>query len=417
MVRAPHVTTTAGSVDAPRRTVDRLSAWLDAHPRMLFVVPGLLSPLVFLGVGTDIDTGNIGSAANAVIHGDYHASRPPGSLPHEIAVALLDRVGGTVAVNLGTLAIATALLFVLVQVLRDEGVSHRVLMAFALAANPFFMIAATSLVDHLWALAFLVFGIRLRQRAHPVLAGVFFGLAIGTRVASGFLVFAALVAFRGAARSRLATVATTAAVAVACFVPAVITSGRLDDLVGTQLEGHSLLTLAGKSLVKQELFVGLYAAVLALLLLPSLIGNLRVRPWSPTIRFAVIGLISMEFVYWRFPWKLAHLLPAMLCAVLLVGVATRRPAMWLTMLIVAQLAWGFLGVRLLVPDVPNAATTIHFRPAIVAGPLLNDIRCRLDLDDTDPVHDQVDAGLRSEEGWACTNSWWGGGAVPVYASR
>ena len=76
---------------------------------LLAVLVGYL-PFVVLGYGTDIDVANVLRAGESMLDGDYTMSRGPGAAPHEVATALLDRLGGPILVNL--VAVAFALLAV-----------------------------------------------------------------------------------------------------------------------------------------------------------------------------------------------------------------------------------------------------------------------------------------------------------------
>lgn len=393
-----------------RRTASRfdgVARWLEEHPWCLAIVPIALLPLTLLGDGTDIDVANVHAAADSIRDGSYQFSRPPGSLPHELITTATDLFGGSVLLNLLTLAAASVLLAHLVMVLRAAGAKHAVLAAFAFAANPFFLIAATSLADHLWALGFLVVGVRMDQSGRRTAAGVLFGLAVGTRASTALLVLGWLFATRRPGRGRVIAIAVLTA--GLCFLPAYLSVDRIGDLLHNESSYTTVFSLIGRWLTKQVIFVGVPALLVLIAAGVSMARNgTRSALRNPLVRFAAIGLVASELVFARYPWKLAHLLPSLLCVVIILTLVAKRPAPWLAVLVVAQLLWGVVGLRVVAPDVPNAASGGRFEPAIVAGPLVNDIRCRLDLPDT-PRHDPAAAQRRAEEGWACTNAWWRAG--------
>ena len=97
---------------------ERASDWLRSRPYALYLVLVPLLPLVFSGYGTDVDTWNVRSSANSIRAGHYVMSRPPGAPVHEAATAVLDRVAGSVATNVGSLAAAAAILYLLPSLLR-----------------------------------------------------------------------------------------------------------------------------------------------------------------------------------------------------------------------------------------------------------------------------------------------------------
>ena len=87
-----------------------------------------------------------------------------------------------------------AILYLLPSLLRRAGAKHAELATLAVVANPFFIVSATSLIDALWAIAFLLGGVEAAQRRRPWLAGTLWALAIGCRMATVLLVVAYLAA-------------------------------------------------------------------------------------------------------------------------------------------------------------------------------------------------------------------------------
>src|SRR5687768_2127494 len=99
--------------------VDR--RWLAAGAGVVLA----LVPLTLLGPGTDLDTGVVIRSGRSLVRDQtYVASRPPGAPVHEAAVGLLDRLGGTVASNLGSLAMAVLCTWALAVLLRRAGVER-----------------------------------------------------------------------------------------------------------------------------------------------------------------------------------------------------------------------------------------------------------------------------------------------------
>ncbi|MEY2449428.1 MAG: hypothetical protein QOH79_2904 [Acidimicrobiaceae bacterium] len=391
-------------------------SWLGAKPgrSALLVIP--FAPLVFLGYGTDIDVTNVRSAADTIRHGSYQYSRPPGALPHEFLTAVLDRVGGSVLVDLGSLAVAAVILVLVSRLLRGAGSKVSLAAAAAIAANPFFIIAATSLLDQLWALAFFLGGLDTArsERSHrSVIAGALFGLAIGTRVASAVLVAAALLVMPR--RSALVSGVTTAVIGGMCFIPAWLSAGRSSTFLENQFAFNGWAITVGRWVAKEALFIGLPACVVLIVGLPILTsGVLRWRD-APLARFAVLGAVGTEIIFLRFPWKLSHLLPTLVSVVIVLALSPKVTSRFLLVFAATQLLWGFVAIRTVVPDNPDAAHSGRWSPAVVMGPLLNDIRCRSD----DTRHLEASGALDDSDVqqtltlWACTNSWWGGGARDV----
>ena len=204
---------------------------------------------------------------------------------HEAAVGVLARIGGTVGPNLGSLVAAVAVVVALALLLRGEGVGRVGLSVAVVVANPWFLVAATSTVDFLWALAlWLGAAVVLRRPpawSAPPSAGVLAGLAVGARSSTAFLVAGlavaeALDAVAPPATGPRTTVATPAA--PTAVVRALVLAGvaavvgllvflplprRRASLAFAQndVPTSSPLVQVGRFLAKDLYFVGPFAAV------------------------------------------------------------------------------------------------------------------------------------------------------------
>ena len=175
--------------------------------------------------------------------GHYQLSRGPGAAIHELATAVLDRVGGSVAINLVGVAFALLALWSVRQLLRADRSRWPTLATLVLAASPWFWLASTSLGDFTWALALGLAGAVAARRDRRVLAGVLFALGIGCRAptaAAGRRVAAVGRADRGAVGTAAvagdgATGGFTVVTGVACFIPPWLDAGRSFAFLHNQL--------------------------------------------------------------------------------------------------------------------------------------------------------------------------------------
>jgi len=373
--------------------------------------------MVLLGYGTDIDVWNVRSSAAAIRAGDYVISRPPGAPVHEAATAVLDYVGGSVATNLASLAAAAAILYLLPSLLRRAGAKHAELAALAVAANPFFIATATSLSDALWAIAFLLGGIEASQRRRPWLAGALWALAIGCRMATVLLVVAYLVAEtvvrRRLSRRTVVSGAVAGVLAVALFVPAWASAGRATNFLQNTFGSPTLPGLLGRWALRQALFVGLPALVVLAVGWGSLVDAARRWRSSTLLAFGLIGGVLWEALFFRLPWKFAHLLPMLVCLVIVFALTPRTRPQWFVALAASQLLWGFVAVRTVVPDIRDQATRVRFDIAVVAGPLVSDVRCRIDDRDAPPRRTAGEEYDHAVELYRCANDWAYGEDVDV----
>ncbi len=392
-------------------------------------VVACLVPLAFLGPGTDLDVGAVIHSGRSIVRDHtYVASRSPGVPVHETAVGVLERLGRTVGPNLGSLVAACALVALLALLMRAEGVSRVGLSCAVVVANPFFLIAAVSTVDFLWALAFWAGAALVVRRAAAwpavVGAGALAGLAIGCRSSTAFLVVGLAVAHalgrppdavgrridgestsdEGAPppwAAALGTLVVAGIVGMALYIPSFRAAGSSLAFAQNDVPTSSLGVQLGRFLVKDLYFFGPFAAVVLLLAVPATYrAVLRWRvDWL--VRVGAITLVISQVLFLRFPWKMGHLLPTLVGLALILARALGDRPRLLWALVATQVLYGLVSVTLITPDNPNAATggRLTFQPRW--GALVTDVRCRADDPDAweGPGIGRIDAV------WDCAKPW------------
>jgi hypothetical protein len=339
-----------------------------------------LAPLLFAGPGTDLDSGAVIQSGRTILRGDYVASRAPGSPVHEAIVGVLERVGGTTLSNAGSLLMAVVTCVALAALLRRAGVPRAELAVAFVVANPWFQIASTSTVDFVWAMGFLLPGAWLLRRGHPVFAGVLFALAIGCRMSTAVLVAAALIAesFGVGARIRNAIVSgfVAAGGAVLAYLPPFFAAGSTLAFAQNDFQTESPANHLGRAFAKLVYFFGPYAAIGFCLAVPAVVVALRHWRGSWITRFAAVGAAGATVLFIRFPWKMGHLMPLLVCVALLLAVALAHRPRLLLALIALQLLYGVVNIEVFEPNNPNRATEARFGWEVKWGPLVVDTRCR-----------------------------------------
>jgi len=359
-------------------------------------------PLVLSGPGNDLDVANVFRSGRAIArHLDYVPSRPPGAPVHEAIVGVLDLLGGPLLTNLASLGVAATLLWTLDRLLRDEGVAPGGRWAVALvAANPWFIIAATSTADYVFALAFVLLAARALRADRAVLAGALAAGAMGCRVGSIALLIGLAVAEVGVgagSRKRVAVAgAVGAALTIVVFIPSVVAAGGL-SFAQNDFSTSSPLVQLGRALAKDALLLGLPATVVALVALPAIVATIRTWSSSWLVRFALVGLGLSQLLFMRFPWKMAHLLPCLLCVAILYAIALQHRPRILMAMVALQLLFSVVRIDLVQPDDPNQATGARLRPSVAWGPVVRDWTCRRE-------HADAYLGRQKEEvelAWDC----------------
>jgi hypothetical protein len=362
-------------------------------------------PLLFLGPGTDIDTFAVIESGRSIVgEGPYVVSRNPGAPVHEAAVGVLHAVGGTVATNLGTLVVALAGLVALWRMLRGAGVAHAGWWVLVVAAHPHVWIASTSTIDFMWALGFLLLGTERLFARRPLPATAWFVLAVGCRGATLLLVAAALAAHALGDRERAAegvrVGAATVVLSALLFVPAWLAADRSFAFLQNELAVWSGLVLqGGRSIAKHLFFFGVPLLVVLLALAPGLVGAVRSR-WrrSALLRFAVLAGVVTEAIFLWLPWKLAHLLPLVVVLIVVLGHSRWNRREIAIVILTVQLVTAVVTVHLVRPDTPDQATGAEWAPALDVGPLVRDVRCRLEDRSRSP---QLPPPERAFANWSC----------------
>lgn len=344
------------------------------------LVVAALVPLLFLGPGTDLDAGVVLHSANGIVHHfTYQPSRPPGAPVHEAAVGVLDRLGGIPLANAGSLAMAALCGVSLFELCRKARVGHPLLTTAVVIANPWFLVAATSLADFVWALGLLLAAAWALRNERPWLAGVLAAAAVGCRAATLLLVLALLIAeaWEGRQGRRRASIvaAVTGVLSALLYVPAYRAAGGL-SFARNDFRTYSLFVSGGRFAAKDLYLLGPFAVIAVLVALPSVLRLLGRWGDEWLVRFAASGLVLSQILFFRFPWKMGHLLPTLACMALLVGLAVGTKPRLLATLVALQLLYGVLNVRLVAPNKPNQATSARFELNLAWGPLVTDVQCR-----------------------------------------
>ncbi|MBL0066322.1 MAG: hypothetical protein IPP38_15235 [Bacteroidetes bacterium] len=152
-----------------------------------FVLLVFLSRLPFLSAGYGLDGDSWAVAISAIkLHssGNYIVSRLPGYPVQEWLTSLVIG-GGPIVVNGLTALISTIGFLFFALTLRALRFRSVYLASYALAAIPIIYIHSTTAIDYNFALAFILIALFFVIKDKPVIAGVFLGLAIGSRITSG----------------------------------------------------------------------------------------------------------------------------------------------------------------------------------------------------------------------------------------
>lgn len=383
------------------RGSDAAAPWLVAGALLALVVG---APLVVSGPGNDLDVANVFRSGRSIARDfSYLPSRAPGSPVHETLVGVLDLIGGPLLTNLASVAAAVTLVVALDRLLRREGLGPGRRWAVALvAANPWFLIAATSTTDYLFALAFVILAALAMRADRSALAGALAAAAMGCRIGTALLVVALLVAELsepdrpGARRRALLMGLTAVVVTLVLFIPSFVEAGGV-AFASNDFSTSTPLVQLGRAAVKDLTLLGPLASVVALAAVPALLAALRTWRASWLVRFAVVGFVGSQLLFIRFPWKVPHLLPCLVCGAILLAVALGDRPRLLMALVALQLVFAVVRVDVIQPDDPNQATGGDPGLVVGWGPVVTDWQCRRQDPDAYLGRQKVEV----EDAWNC----------------
>ena len=371
--------------DPGRPATRGLSDWT-----LLAITAAVTLPILWMGYGTDIDVGDVLESAELIRRFDYAPSRNPGVPVFETIVAVLDPIGGHLAINLATAAAAGLAVVGLARLVRAWDHPNGDLVGLAFLASPVVLIAATSTGDFIWAAMFLVWGALHHLRGRSLAAGLLFSLAIGSRLSTMFVVAAFLIAdgWDPAHRRRcVRSFLVAAPLAVLMYVPSWLAFDRTFEFLNYGQGYRGFANHLGRFLYKNFIVAGLVLIGLVAMAGPALLASLGRWGRDPLVRFSVLALVATEALFFQFPWKGVHLLPAVMALVLWIAATTRNTRPFLWAVVAAGLINGLVAFRPLTPDRPDDSRGARWEPALQQGLLLNDIDCRLSFMSEEPHKD------------------------------
>jgi hypothetical protein len=364
---------------------------------LLAITAVVTLPILWMGYGTDIDIGDVLKAGERIRQFGYAPSRNPGVPVFEAIVAALDPIGGHLAVNLATAAAAGGAVVGIARLVRAWDHPNGDLVGVAFLASPIVVIAATSTGDFIWAAMFFVWGALVHLRGRSLAAGVLLALAIGSRMSTLVVVAAFLVADGWEPRNRrrcVRSLLVLAPLAVLLYVPAWLSFDRTFEFLNYGEGYRGFANHLGRFLYKNFVVAGLVFIALVATAGSALLASLRRWAREPLVRFSVLALVAAEALFFQFPWKGVHLLPAVMALVLWIAATTRNTRPFLWALVAASVINGLVAFRPLVPDEPDDSRSARWEPALQPGLLLNDIDCRLRFMSEEPHRDNG--------AWDCT---------------
>ena len=360
-------------------------------PAFIFLLASI--PLIFLGYGSDNDSYGVLSAGVSTWDNlTPQMSRHPGYWLYELIVYGLSKLGGYILVNGATLVASVFVLYRFYSLAVRENVSNPTLLTLCLGLNPWFLIAATSTMDYIWALLFIVLSIELATKDKYLMAGVFSGVAVGLRLGSVFpLAFAFFFTWlKAGIKNSFKGYFLLGCVALVFIMLFYFPSWLLKDNSFSFLTGHlgdeSVWTLkmyAGRFFYKTIYLFGLSSFIVMAAIIGFYTLKRKGQISKSRLGIAAAGAsIGNLVLYAKYPIEIAYLLPFLFFSLLLLGIYLGGESRnYLIAILVTTVSYSFINLSIAKPNIPSVASDASFGFFIEHGILIQDISTRLKLID------------------------------------
>lgn len=390
-------------IDYERLSLERGDRWVLA---VLFLC---YFPFTVLGYGADNDSYRVLDTGRwLVTEHRYEPSRHPGYPLHELTVLALNRIGGSILCNLGSVACSLCVTAGFLKLARAASIPWRQPLALVMGLQPIYWIASTFTIDYFWSLSLLMIGLICVLRRRVIIAGIALGLALGYRLGAipGVIIILAyaLLTMRDLRGRVIIACLIAMTITIVCYIPSFLWANRTLAFLRPMIGDEQLWTLklrAGRFFYKNIYFWGIGAAMMVwgiLLFRARILAAQWAGPRRGLIALSLAFILAYQVMYFRYPIERAYLLPMLPFLFLLLGMVIRSRA-GLGVLAVLVLAHNFVSINISRPDTPGKASGAQFGLWIERGELLQDVRVRLIVRDCQTLeqwHDALERHARQQ---------------------
>ena len=287
-------------------------------------------PFIFDGYGLDGDAWSVAITANHWhTTGEYSASRLPGYPVHEFLCSLFVNFGAGGLNFISAIFSAIAVLFFALS-LKLLRFRHVFLAAVTLSMVPVFFIHSTTTIDYVVALAFIMMGLYFLLKDKLILAGIFLGFAIGSRITSGAMLvpFSILISENDGLKNNLKRISrlsiTTILTGSLLFIPVIVTYGP-GFLTYYNVPYPSIPKVLYKFSIEVWGVIGFLGLIIAtgLFFLPDRITAKKfLFPRSVNEKFVIAWLVAIDLyiiAFLKLPMESGYLIPVIPFVLMLFG--------------------------------------------------------------------------------------------------
>jgi hypothetical protein len=301
-----------------------------AAGRALWLLSGIFLlvrlPWLWTGYGAETDAYRVAlSGLHLWQSGEYLPSRLPGYPVHELLMAPLVRVGGSIATDAATALIALVGVLILARIACELDEPSPGLVVLGMAFTPFLIINSVETKDYLWALTGMLAAYLALVHDRPVPAGLLLGLAIGCRITSGLFALPLLLLLvdRRSWRASGGFVISASVTAFIVFLPVTLQ-------YGTHFFAYADSRISPDIVIRSigQYSIGAFGAIATAVALAlswrnvRRLGPIALRDVHVRIWLVAIGLYLLAFL--RLPIDIAYLIPVYPFGFLILGRVLQR---------------------------------------------------------------------------------------------
>ena len=299
---------------------------------LFLVIIVLITRLPFISDGYGLD-GDAWSVAISAQHlhetGEYSASRLPGYPVHEYLCSLFVNYG-YIGLNLLTVFFSVMAVLFFAMILKLLRFRYIFLASVTMSMIPVFYIHSTTTIDYIIAMSFVLAGMYFLLKEQIILAGIFIGLAIGTRITSGAMLipFSILLieydGFKNNLRRILRLIIPALITGLILFIP-VLNKYGLGFFTYYNVPYPSIAKVLYKFSIEVWGVIGLLGLLIStvLLFLPEGITTKKfLFPRSVNEKFVVAWLVTIDLyiiAFLKLPMESGYLIPLIPFVILLFG--------------------------------------------------------------------------------------------------
>jgi hypothetical protein len=282
----------------------------------------------FTGYGNDDDIFRVlASGQDLFLNHVYHPSRFQGYLIPEIVIGITSLIGGHYLSNFVSVVLAIAVLYLFhyfISKVFDREIS--LILTLIVGFNPYFVIAATSSLDYIYGLFFLLLGILLLYKKRYLAATLAFALALSSRMANALLVgfvFGYFLVINYPVDKKefwkiFATGFFALLLTLALYIPVYIASDHTFRFFSYYIQGYGWTGYVTRFIYKNIAFIGLISTLFLYGVIAYNLFKKRIQFKRSVLLFFVVAAIIVEQLkFLKIPIQLSFLLPTFMLMVTL----------------------------------------------------------------------------------------------------